>query len=177
MKNEFSTLDIVKALGVTRERLRDWINQSFINPHKAATGHGSKAIFTINEVYGIALFRFLVESGFNRSLAAQWTSEFTKELNKSIQFREISIAKFIKTKDNPGACIWLTGNDLNVVKNVKHTEVGMFNKEEDKLNIHDWFYFNPAMPNPKDVMQTWQMIFFINLRHLFNEVDEALSKL
>ena len=70
MRDEFSTLDIVKALKIPRERLRDWMNQGFVKPTIPAEGQGTKAVFTRTDVYLLALFRHLVNSGFKRDMAA-----------------------------------------------------------------------------------------------------------
>jgi hypothetical protein len=69
MKNEFSTLDIVRGLNIPRERLRDWMNRGFVRPTQEAQGQGTKAVFTRFDICLVALFRNLVEMGFNRKLA------------------------------------------------------------------------------------------------------------
>ena len=71
MRNEYSTLEIVKALGLTRERLQDWMNRGFVKPSIEAKGQGTKAIFTHQDVYKIDLFRLLLEKGFKRNQAAK----------------------------------------------------------------------------------------------------------
>lgn len=177
MRKEFSTLDIVKALGITRERLRDWINQSFITAKIAAEGHGTKAIFTVNDVYGIAFFRFLVESGFNRSAAAKWTKEFTKELYESPGYRDKAIIKFIVTKDNLESRLGFYGNDVVKVMNKKMVMDGIFDREGNKINLEELFPFHPELVYPEDLHEKWQMVWFVNLRQIFNEVDEALAEL
>ena len=76
MKNEFSTLDIVKALKIPRERLRDWMNRSFIKPSVPAEGQGTKAIFTLQDGYGVKLFQALIENGFSREAASSFVKKF-----------------------------------------------------------------------------------------------------
>lgn len=67
----YSTLDIVKKLGVPRERLRDWQNRKFIDSSVNASGQGTKALFSRLDVYAIALFRYMVEiCKFSREEAA-----------------------------------------------------------------------------------------------------------
>jgi len=70
MRDEFSTLDIVKTLGIPRERLRDWINKGFVRPTVPAEGQGTKAMFTRGDVYGVKLFHILIQSGLRRENAA-----------------------------------------------------------------------------------------------------------
>jgi hypothetical protein len=70
MKNEFTTFDIMKALEIPRERLREWINRGFVKPHQSADGQGTKAIFTRSDVYAVALFKRFIEHGITRKAAA-----------------------------------------------------------------------------------------------------------
>jgi len=70
MKNEFTTFDIIKALDIPRERLREWLKRGFIKPNQAAEGQGTKAIFTRSDVYAVALFERLIEHGITRQAAA-----------------------------------------------------------------------------------------------------------
>jgi len=80
MRNEFSTFDIVNALGIPFGRLREWINEGFIKPNIPAEGAGTKAIFTRDDVYGVALFKSLVEFGMKRKRAAEFVEMGLQEL-------------------------------------------------------------------------------------------------
>lgn len=81
-RNEFSTLDIIRALNIKRERLREWMNLGFIEPTEPSRKQGSKAIFTRQDVYCVALFEDLIESGYSRAVAALWVSMFQRECAK-----------------------------------------------------------------------------------------------
>lgn len=70
MLTGYSTLDIIKGLNIPRERLRGWMKEGFIKPTVPALGQGTKAIFTLDDVYGIALFQSLISIGFHRKIAA-----------------------------------------------------------------------------------------------------------
>jgi hypothetical protein len=70
MRNRFSTLDIVKALSIHRERLRDWMNNGFVVPTTRSEGQGTKAIFTRDDMYMVALFVDLLNKGFKRDKAS-----------------------------------------------------------------------------------------------------------
>ena len=67
----YRTLGICKALDIKRERLRDWIKAGHIKPTLPAHGQGTKAGFTLGDVYAIALFKRLTELGFKRDLSAE----------------------------------------------------------------------------------------------------------
>lgn len=75
---KYRTLGICKALGIERERFRDWVKArpGFIKPTLPAMGQGTKAGFTLGDVYAIALFKRMTETGFKRELAADIVSHF-----------------------------------------------------------------------------------------------------
>ena len=75
VKKEFSTFDIVKKLDIPRERIREWMKRGFINPTVKASGVGTKAIFTIQDVYKVLLFKHLIEIGFMREIAANFIKD------------------------------------------------------------------------------------------------------
>lgn len=75
LKQEFSTFDIVKKLNIPRERLREWMKRGFIKPTVKASGVGTKAIFTLQDVYKILLFKHLIEIGFIREIAANFIKD------------------------------------------------------------------------------------------------------
>ena len=82
MQNQFSTLDIVKSLGVPRERLRDWMNNGFVWPTISSKGQGTKAVFTRDDVYLVALFVDLLKKGFKRDRASEFTGKTSEILKK-----------------------------------------------------------------------------------------------
>jgi len=70
MKKEFSTFDVIKIFKMKRERLREWMNNSFISPTQPASGVGTKAIFNLQDVYKVGVFKKLIEAGINRRKAS-----------------------------------------------------------------------------------------------------------
>lgn len=65
----YSTIDISKAFGMPRERLRDWMDRGFVSPSLPSTGQGTIAIFTARDAYRVFLFEKLVNAGFKREAA------------------------------------------------------------------------------------------------------------
>ena len=82
MKEHYSTLEIVKALGIPRERLRQWMNEGFVRPSQPSPKQGSRALFTRHDVYAIALFRDLIERGLNRKEAALYVDMWLEDAKK-----------------------------------------------------------------------------------------------
>ncbi len=107
-KQEFSTYDVMKILDLKRERLREWIKIGYAIPTKPADGPGTKAIFSLIDVYNISLFRQLVDIGLHREHAMLYVEnipEFrdynrAKELNYIIFFPRQGINdKFMTIRD------------------------------------------------------------------------------
>lgn len=120
-KKEFSSFEVMKLLKVKRERLREWINQGFTVPMVAAKGAGTKAVFSIMDIYKIAVFKRLVDSGISRSRAAIWVKENPK-INDE---REIEDLVYILLVDQGGQ--WIS-----------YMEPGPWNIEEDLKEIPSW---------------------------------------
>ena len=74
MEKEFSTFEVMKILDIKRERLREWMIKKFISPTQSASGVGTKAIFSLLDVYRIGVFKKLVEAGINRRKASAWVN-------------------------------------------------------------------------------------------------------
>jgi hypothetical protein len=84
MKASFSTLDVVRTLGIPRERLREWLNRGFITPGiQQASGPGTKALFGPDDLYRIVLFREFVESGISREMASKVVNGLPSEKIRS----------------------------------------------------------------------------------------------
>jgi hypothetical protein len=69
-KAKYSTLDVCKYLNLDRERFRAWTLKDFFKPTLEASGKGTRAGFTRTDIYGIALFKLLVERGIKREIVA-----------------------------------------------------------------------------------------------------------
>lgn len=92
---EFSSFEVMRMLDVKRERLREWMNQGFTVPMLSARGAGTKAVFSIMDVYKIAVFKRLVESGINRKRAAEWVNTNPK-LNDAEEVNELNYILLIE---------------------------------------------------------------------------------
>ena len=170
MKREFSTLDIVKRLGIPRERLREWMNRNFIIPTKPSKKQGSKAIFTREDVYGIALFKDLIERGVKRETASHYVNELIKysavKLKDFILFRyqtqygkqEILSMNFIHLQSGSWQIDLETGS-----------HVPLFGES----NV---FPLNPC-DTPLDPNKDWDEIIIINFERLKRKADYALEGL
>jgi hypothetical protein len=63
LKDELTTFDIIKKLGIDHGRLREWMNEGFIVPSiRKAEGIGTKAIFDRIDIVAVVLFRRLLDA-------------------------------------------------------------------------------------------------------------------
>ncbi|MCX5804183.1 MAG: hypothetical protein NTU69_11750 [Proteobacteria bacterium] len=174
-RTEFTTYDIQKALNLPRERFRDWINRGFVAPSVAAEGSGTKAIFTIQDVYGVALFRDLIEHGYSRDVASDYVKAFMKQLKKE--------------KDNPDyekTAYILYRVFVREGKEVDEALLlrpGAWKIDLESGNI-DWALTNPkfkkifdSIDPPPIKNKDWHVLHVVNFEALRKEVDAALARL
>lgn len=74
-RDRFTSFDILKVNGVTKERLRDWLDRGYVEPTTPAPGQGKPAIFTRADLYVIALFKHLTD---DRKMTREEASKFSK---------------------------------------------------------------------------------------------------
>jgi len=75
---EFLAADIEKITGVKRNRLQQWLEREYIAPSiQVASGHGTRNIWSHNDLYTIALFKKITESGLSRKVVSDFLSAGT----------------------------------------------------------------------------------------------------
>lgn len=166
MKKEFSTLEVVKALKIDRERLRDWMTRSFIVPSVSADGKGTKAIFTVHDIYGIELFRFLLNAGLSRSSAASYVNFFMKK-DKAGRTKTAYIKFMVDTEGKVSLAQTLPEGDW---KHDYKTGLTTEGSEDAKTRSHE-------PENEFIANQKWGIVQIIYFEQLRQKVDLALSRL
>ena len=162
---KYRTLGICKALGIERERFRDWVKArpGFIRPTLPARGQGTKAGFTLGDVYAIALFKRMTETGFKRELAAEIVAKFMGVASGNpMEFIQYLLC-IVKTNPENGeqdTTIFMTmrgdGRDtLDININSKTIE-----------------FDGQTSSNGSD----WEGVFMFNIIQLRQSVDSALNK-
>jgi hypothetical protein len=72
---EFLAADIERILEVKRNRLQQWLERGYIIPSiQVASGHGTRNVWSRNDLYTIALFKKITESGLSRKLVSDFLS-------------------------------------------------------------------------------------------------------
>lgn len=163
-EREFSTLDIVKALDIPRERLRDWMDRKFITPTTIADGQGTKAVFTLQDVYSVALFQCLIRHGFNRKAASMFVGDFMKQPAQKD-------AAYVILRSSIGG------------RGTARRSIAAISADECRINFGMGtlaaIQHSVTMPRFGDLDETeqdWQMIHIVNYTALRKEVDAAIAK-
>jgi len=167
MKNEFSSFDAAKILDLPMERLRQWLKLGFIKPTVPATGQGTKAVFTLDDLYGVALFKKLLDAGFTRTVAGEYVRQF---LNKEKSTPERHIADYIIFK------VFIEDGETKVCA-IEHTKDAI-----DNINISTGLqrsikpYMLSSMPKFKYmVSDAWDTLLVVNFGQIRKGIETALS--
>ena len=156
MKTEFSTLDIVKALEIPRERFREWLTRGYISPSiQEAKGQGTKALFNRTDVYMVAIFRYLIEIGIKREEAAKMIGQDSPALRDDKIFAYTPFLIYT---------VWSDG--------VRMTILGP-NEDEGA----DWPEMVANMMKMNPEYNTLRHMFVINFEQIRKNVDTALESL
>jgi DNA-binding transcriptional MerR regulator len=80
MDEQFLTSDVTRITGVKRNRLQVWLDKGWITPSiQKAQGQGTRNIFSLHDLYVIALFKKLVEIGVPRKFVGICTQKFQEQ--------------------------------------------------------------------------------------------------
>jgi len=151
MKNQFSITDITKILGVKFETLRTWVKMSFVKPTHASEGQGRAAVFLRDDIYSIALFKNLIDSGFKRDIAAAFLRGFKTSMETVIKSKYI-IFKFPGLEGHIGPIAeyiqYVKGDDTenlefdmmidflkNDLEELEHVHIVNFQKIKERINF------------------------------------------
>lgn len=93
----YSTSDVCRILSVSPERLREWMIRKFVEPSiQKAKGQGTRAEFSIDDLYRIALFKELIENGFSRETAANYI-----KLISSVDLEDVDMICIMRNNEKP----------------------------------------------------------------------------
>ena len=183
--NGYTTFKIIKALNIPRERLKDWMEKGFVKPSlQQARGKGTKALFSLLDVYALALFKHLIEEcHFSRDAASHFSSmwleyiyNFPYEHGKEIPDRALSDLLsneliFISNRE-PGL-INASSKEKQEIKDVRKMMYSPFSfhgKSEELLNS----ITNHLKPFVEK--NTWEDIHIVNFKRIRETVDAALTR-
>lgn len=166
----YSTLTVCKILDMDRERFRPWLLNDYFQPTLASSGRGSKVGFSLSDVYGIALFKLLVDMGIKREIVSNLG--FTELIGSIVPGMSPESGGIFgnSTYFIFGCCI-VDGekeyfSSFLVDKNETNKMVVVFSQDELQINSQE----------PKQI-GNWDYINTVNLAQLRQGVDKAIAEL
>jgi len=158
MAQEFTSYEVGRALKIPKERLRGWMKEEFIIPATPAEGRGTKSMFTLTDVYGVALFQDLIAWGLNRSDASNFVTEF-------VRYSVPELIKFLVFRFEPDP-----RGDLCRSQQIPEGVSELY-EFDLKLGIPtSKYHFDPI-----DSSNDWNRIMLINFKMIRERVDKALA--
>lgn len=180
----YTTFKISRALTIPRERLKDWMEKGFIRPSlQQARGKGTKALFSLLDVYALALFKHLIEECcLSRDAASQFSSiwleyiyNFPYQIGEKISDRALSELLsneliFITSREPDLISLSdLQNRETKKVRNVRYSPFSFHGISDTFLN---------SLTNhlkPLVEQNTWEDIHLINFKRIREKVDAALA--
>lgn len=67
----FSSSQVLRILSIRKERLRQWIKLGYVSPTVEPFGKRTRHVYTKVQLFGIALFKRLIDLGLNRWISSR----------------------------------------------------------------------------------------------------------
>lgn len=159
-KEWFTTAQFSTVVENKQASTFDWINRGYVTPDDRP-GQGSKALFSIFNLYEGALFKKIIKVGIARDDASQFVNAFMAEekarVNKGKSPSSYIIFRITKANGK------MEFKPILVEKGSWLLELG-----HGCLNRKDFF---------EQFSDVWESIVIINYTELKRKVDEAIKKL
>jgi hypothetical protein len=173
-ERKFSIVDIVKRLGIPRERLQDWMNRCFVfTSDQEAAGQRTKAIFNRFDVYGIALFEYLVkERFFPREKAAKFTKLWIQTTGGVTSRSKKSLIEG-QIKFDPSNVLIFINKSTPAGKELVCEPVGIYGRKESEEGFQFFKALGEILKN-KLKGKPWDDFFVVNIGKIKRQVDAQL---
>ncbi len=111
--SEFRTSDVERIIGLKRNRLQAWIDSGFVAPSEKATGSGTRNLWSRIDLYTLAIFKNLSESGLSRKLAADFIGQgiLSPEMSED-ELEKIDFILYMRKNAKAGA-LYITGAEVD----------------------------------------------------------------
>jgi hypothetical protein len=174
-ERKYSKVDIVKRLGIPRERLRDWISRCFVFARdREAAGQRTKAIFSRLDVYGIALFEYLVKERFFSLEKATKFTELWLQTMSGVASRTRSPSIEQRKKSDPSNVLIFIYMSTPAGKELICEPVGIYGRKESEEGFHFFKALGEILKNKlKDI--PWDDVCVVNIGKIKRQVDAQLS--
>ena len=178
LEQTFSSFEIMRALHIEKEKLRDWIERGFIRASKPSPGRGKPAAFSVKDIYGLALFMELLSYGFSRERASHLADTYRHsiEVDVSDVDEDGNIAEFWTLDDQYAADFILfhrkTDFDGNPIINAR-----TLTNDKERISLRTGWPTAKNIKPEAEIKKYWDSLLIINYKKIRDMVDEALRKL
>lgn len=118
----FSTFDVLKILDLKRGRLIHWVKGGFIPKGIQLTwGHGVRTVFSLYDLYSIALFKQFVDSGLGRNVSSQYLKYVDWKDVITSQYKLLFIPKYEGSNIAP-----VLSSEVKVLLHLEDFSFGVF---------------------------------------------------
>jgi hypothetical protein len=170
MERLYSLKEIVKRLGIPLERLQDCMNQGFIN----TSGEETKAIFKRLDVYGIALFVYLIKERFISSEeAAKFAKLWIESTRGAVSKDAKSPIEGTHVFDHPNMLVFIYVS-TDVGKELLCEAISVNGKKESKEGFHFFKALGGVLKN-KLKGRSWDDFCLVNIGKIKRKVDAQLA--
>lgn len=166
-KKEFSTLEICRSLKIPRERLREWMVRGFIRPSiREAKGTGTRAIFSRGDVYGVSLFKRLIEGGLSRERAGEYVNVWLASYGNLTSVARMAAARYIIFRR-------YLKKDGKTVIDIER--LGISSHMDWKINLDRGATVYTNIGTTREPDHNWDDVLIINFAKIIEDTDSALS--
>ena len=165
---KYSTLYVAKVLKIDRERLRAWLLKEYFEPTLPSLGKGTRVGFSRSDIYGIALFKLLVEIGIKREVVSDLVGKLIGSVEYGAGPDDVGI--FGKSTYFMYGRVMRNGQEEYFSRlHVDGSGEGIMRMDlyPDRLQMERL---------PADMVGYWSYINIVNLAQIRHEVDEAMAK-
>jgi DNA-binding transcriptional MerR regulator len=100
----FYASDVVKITNVKRTRLQQWLEKGWISPSvQQAEGAGTRNVYSLNDLYTIAIFKQVTEMGLPRKLVADFLSKGV--IDGTLEIEKAQFIMYVRDGEQTGAAI------------------------------------------------------------------------
>lgn len=181
----YSSFEIIRFLNISKEKFRDWLNNGFIKPSMPSEGRGKAAGFTTKDVYGVGLFRELINYGIPREKAAlmvkfYYDKYFTNadiSMNKSVEptgEHKASISTVVG--DHQGYVDFIVFCKVTAKDGTELTKAFGVTNDSWRISLKSGKAVGDKVSSEVEPQGSWDSLLIINYRKIRDEIDRALAK-
>ena len=134
LPNEFQMMDVEKICELKRTRLQTWMERGWIVPSiQKATGHGTRNIWNRQDLYNIAIFKKITESGWSREVAGDFLVSGVLFFHERVDDIKFIVYMRHENSVRAAALTYNEGDDIKI--DIEHLQDNLDMKEFDDMYV------------------------------------------